>query len=36
MCLAEGVSIRTLIVAAVAANLGTKETTGLTPAVSSK
>jgi len=34
--LAEGVSINTMIVAAVAATLGTKETTGLTPAVSSK
>jgi hypothetical protein len=33
---AEGVSLNTLIVAAVAANLGIKETTGATPVVSSK
>ena len=34
--LAEGVSINTMIVAAVAANLGQKETTGATPVASSK
>lgn len=34
--LAEGVSINTLIVAAVAAQLGTKKTTGTTPVVSKK
>ena len=33
---AEGVSLNTLIVAAVAANLGIKETTGVTPVASSK
>ena len=34
--LAEGVSINTMIGASVAANLGTKETTGIAPVVSSK